>query len=121
MLNSDQEPIFTTDRFADRCVIRVRGEVDIFSAPRLRGLIFETPTDSAVVVDLTDCRYVDSSVLNLLVQTYRSRGGHLTVRIPPHGAVRRIFEVSGLAEHFERQTQFDGIASAKSKNRHACR
>ena len=55
-----------------------------------------------VVVDLADVHFIDSSGVSLLVQAKQrieSQGGRFVLRRPAH-RVKRVLEVSGLAEMF---------------------
>lgn len=87
----------------------VRGEVDIASAPRLherlsRAIEIEELDRQEVLIDLTDVTFIDSSGLGVLVnarQRAKARGVRLELVLPV-GPARFPFEVTGLAELFDR-------------------
>lgn len=86
-------------------VIEVRGEVDLYSSPRMRQAIVErasarTPT---VVVDLSSVQYMDSSGVATLVEGLQlSRGYGGAFRLAGlGGAVREVFKFAKLEKVFE--------------------
>jgi anti-sigma B factor antagonist len=67
--------------------IRVRGDLDITTAPALRDLALSVLRDGAtrLVVDCIDLTFIDSAGLNVLVQAHRAaraQRGTLTIRRP---------------------------------------
>jgi anti-sigma B factor antagonist len=97
------EPDFSTEitQDAGRTVIHVRGEIDIATCERLRDAIepFMAPQQS-IVLDLSEVQFMDSSMLNLLVQA-RGRltadGGSLILRNPSPVA-RQLLSLGGLQD-----------------------
>lgn len=86
-------------------VIEVGGALDLYTAPelkeRLRGVI--EGGKSAVVVDLSEAAFVDSTTLGVLVaaaRRLRSAGGALAL-VCPQPSVRKAFDVTGLDRVFE--------------------
>jgi anti-sigma B factor antagonist len=82
--------------------VSVCGELDQGTAPELRTVLGETlgtPT-VAVLVDLSDCEFIDSTGLSLLVEAKR----RLTEERRPFGVccpdadVRRLLELTGIDE-----------------------
>jgi len=84
--------------------IYLQGEVDSYSAPRVRNIL-ETLTESqqpTVLIDLTGLEYIDSAGLGVLVAALKvvnDRDGALAiVGLTP--AVARVFRVPGLDSLF---------------------
>jgi anti-sigma B factor antagonist len=82
--------------------VAVRGELDLFSAPALerhvRALLADGHT--ALVVDLCETEFMDSSGIGALVNSMRATqraGGELSVRCPA-GTLTRVFEITGLSD-----------------------
>jgi anti-sigma B factor antagonist len=81
-----------------RAVVRVAGEIDIATTPRLRAALDQAAGAAPleVWVDLSDVGFMDSTGLNALLD--------LAERVPrlalicPEGNVRRIFDIAGLAD-----------------------
>ena len=92
-------------RLQGAVVVAIHGELDIYTAPGLRGLLHDIIEDQGnltVVVDLARMTFIDSSGLSALVgalKSIRSRGGELTLANPTRGTLRA-FEISGLNRIF---------------------
>lgn len=88
----------------DCAVLRVAGEVDVYTAPRLRERMIHLVDNGAlyVIADLREVTFLDSTGLGVLVgslKRLRARQGSLTLVI---GADRilRIFWITGLHHVF---------------------
>lgn len=85
-------------------VIRIEGEVDLYSSPQARKVILEEAAKAppGLVVDLTGVSYMDSSGLATLVeglQAIEKRGGRL-VLCGMQPIVREVFELTHLDSVF---------------------
>ena len=78
-------------------IVRVRGELDLYTAPEFeRALEQNRAADGRVVVDLSECTFIDSTGLGILVKADR-RGDPDALLIVANGVeVLRAFKVSGL-------------------------
>jgi len=85
--------------------IRVRGELDMSTAPELSARLVEAGNDGAsdVTLDLSAVSFLDSSAIGALIaagQELRAQGR--TLRIGPRSAiVSRVLEITGLTEDSE--------------------
>ena len=82
--------------------VRVEGEVDLSSAPALTEALDAAlaETVGAFVIDLCDVEFFDSTGITALLRARAILGREereLVIVCPP-GAVRRIFELAGVAE-----------------------
>ena len=86
-------------------VIAVRGELDLSTAPELEGPLDEAVSagDDAVLVDLTECEFIDSTGIALIVRAWqqldRAADGEGTGRVvicSYNDQVRRVLEITGL-------------------------
>jgi anti-sigma B factor antagonist len=81
-------------------VVSVTGEVDLATAPALERALYGLPEDGvgSVIVDLTDCSFMDSSGLHLLTRTQRrfDRAGGRVAVVSANRNVLRIFEITRL-------------------------
>jgi anti-anti-sigma factor len=80
-------------------VIRVRGELDIESAPDLeRALLRSRPAGQRVVVDLTELKFMDSTGLRVLLRARAAaEEGRWEINlrnVPP--TIRRLFDMTGV-------------------------
>jgi len=88
-------------RTADGCtVVAVSGDVDISTSPELRSALAEVTRSGAraVVVDLTDVPFLDSTALGVLVGAYtalRNNGGRLAM-VNDHEGVLKVLRITAL-------------------------
>ena len=94
-------------------LVRVSGEVDLATAPKLCAVLEDVIVDQgnlSVTVDLGEVTFMDSSGLNALVSALKhlpDRNGHLMLA-RPSAMTMRLFELTGL------DTVYDVIANDHS-------
>jgi anti-anti-sigma factor len=80
----------------------LRGEHDLSTAEIVQPALEKAMADSSVMVDLSACTFVDSSVITWLIraaQTLEARSERLVLVIPrDQAAVARVAEITHLAE-----------------------
>jgi anti-anti-sigma factor len=106
--STDVPPAFEleTEQLADdSVVIRVRGELDLANAGAVESaLLGQAASDPArVIVDLSECTFVDSSGLRSLIVGHRvltteAGATSLPVVIRPESHVSRLLEMTGMDE-----------------------
>lgn len=89
---------------ADVSVLSVRGEVDVYSAPTLRDNLTELREAGAeaVVVDLTEVAFLDSTGLGALIGARteaESSGGRLAI-VCTNDRILKLFTITGLDSVF---------------------
>ena len=86
-----------------RRIVSIRGELDLQSGQAARRVL-ETaaPDDRALVIDLTECTFIDSSGLASLIETSRVRGPERApvVVCEPGGAVAQLIALTGVDRVF---------------------
>ncbi len=100
---SDGRPQFQveiTQRSDTGALLRLAGEVDLYTAPQLDERLAAVIAEGAlhVVLDLTDVSFFDSTTLGVLVRAITAlqpAGGELHL-ICPNENLRRIIEITGL-------------------------
>lgn len=85
-------------------VLSVKGEVDVYTAPRLRERLVELVTDGKrkIVVDLEGVDFLDSTGLGVLVgglKRLRSNDGEMTL-VSTQSRILKVFEITGLTKVF---------------------
>jgi anti-sigma B factor antagonist len=80
--------------------VSVTGELDQGTAPELRGVLAEALGDdpASVLIDLSDCNFIDSTGLSLLVEAKRrlaDESRRFGVCCPDED-VRRLLELTGI-------------------------
>ena len=81
-------------------VVALRGELDLFTAPRFQEALLESFEHGArrVVVDLAEVTFVDSTALGVLIgaaKRLQRAQGSLGIVCPP-GSIRRLLELTSL-------------------------
>ena len=85
-------------------VLAVKGEVDVYSAPRLREKLVELVSQGhrQIVVDLEGVDFLDSTGLGVLVgglKRLRSHDGDLSL-VCTQARILKVFEITGLTRVF---------------------
>lgn len=92
------------DSDAEKCVVTLEGEIDVYTAPRLKDSLVDVIEGgcSFVIIDMGNVAFIDSSGLGVLVGALRRAKEH-------SGAVRlvctrdnilKIFRITGLDKVF---------------------
>ena len=84
--------------------VRLLGELDMSTAPRLKDELSRLAADGAttVTVDLSDLAFIDSTGLTVLItglKRFRQEGGDMMLRSPTP-ATRKVLEITGLTDVF---------------------
>lgn len=93
----------SVEREPDATVVKVEGEVDLYSVPHVRTLLWDAfdAESRTVSVDLSQVSFIDSSGLGLLVGAQRKaelREVAFTIR-RPSPPVFKVLEITGLVSH----------------------
>jgi anti-sigma B factor antagonist len=93
-------------------VVTMRGEHDLSTQPQLARAFQLAAAHSNVVVDLSECSFIDSTVIQEFIETsetVRASGEKVVLVIPPEQAqVVRIAQLAGLAQIFELHESTEG-------------
>jgi anti-anti-sigma factor len=97
-------------------IITLVGEHDLSTRADIRETLARVGDEANVLVDLSDCSFIDSTVIGALVvafQTLAERGLRLELAIPPEAAaVHRVAKVAGLTTFLAiHETRSAGVAS----------
>ena len=81
-------------------VVALSGELDLSTIPRMEPALLEQIRQrTAVLVDLTDLSFIDSSGIGVLIRAFReSNGNPMHVLVGPGSQVERVFQVAGMAD-----------------------
>src|SRR5205809_5392402 len=102
-------------------VIDVRGEIDMYTAPRLRELLIDLVSQGSyqLVVNLDEVGFLDSTGLGVLVgglRRVRAHDGSLDL-VCTRERILRIFRVTGLTEVFGIYQTVDQAIAARKGHR----
>ncbi|BCJ32719.1 anti-sigma-B factor antagonist [Actinocatenispora thailandica] len=106
-----------TGTVADRTILRVTGEIDVYTAPRLRQRLVQLVEDGArhLVVDLGGVEFLDSTGLGVLVgglKRMRALSGSFAL-VCDQERILKIFRITGLDRIFTIvPTEQDALAVA---------
>lgn len=97
-------------------VLAVQGEVDVYTAPRLRERLVELVSQGTqrVVVDLEAVDFLDSTGLGVLVgglKRLRSHDGDLSL-VCTQPRILKVFEITGLTKVFAIHDSVDAATAA---------
>ena len=82
---------------AKSAVVRVTGELDLATVPQLERALAERPEGAAVlVIDLSDCTFVDSTCVRLLVGVATESAGGKTAIVATDPGILRVLEITAL-------------------------
>ncbi len=93
-------------------VVSLAGEVDLYNADEVREALLEACAEDSepVVVDLEHVRFIDSTVLGVLIEARSKLADQDGFRLASPGLEpRRALEISGLDRHF---LVYDTVAEA---------
>lgn len=105
--------IGVTDTGGVSVIVAVNGELDLYTAPKLRECLDELILGgtAVIIVDLEEVGFMDSSGLNVLVgslKRLRVSGGELRL-VCTKARLLKLFEITGLTSSF---AIFDSVAQA---------
>jgi anti-sigma B factor antagonist len=92
------------DRDGDQCVATLKGEIDVYTAPRLKDALVEQIEAGCVhlLLDMEDVAFIDSSGLGVLVGVLRrakERSGAVRLVCTKEN-ILKIFRITGLDKVF---------------------
>jgi len=92
-------------------VLTLRGEIDVYTAPRLRQAIVDLVDGGAshIVVDMERVDFLDSTGLGVLVdgmKRVKSRDGTLAI-VATQDKILKIFDITGLNRAFSLHSSVD--------------
>ncbi|WP_174735202.1 anti-sigma factor antagonist [Mesobacillus harenae] len=92
--------------------IKVVGEIDAYTAPKLRETLFPISEKAGVkmVVNLSEVSYMDSTGLGVFVGVFknvRAQGGEFKL-VGLSERLQRLFEITGLADIIDINSQIEG-------------
>ena len=106
----------STREVGGRTVVAVGGEIDVYTAPRLRDTITELVAGGSydLIIDMEEVEFLDSTGLGVLVgglKKVRAHDGSLQL-ICNQDRLLKIFRITGLAKVFTIHASLDSGAPA---------
>jgi len=120
MFSDDNYRQFATVREDGPCgvVLHVFGDVDLSTAGDLEDAIDEIAMGGdSLLVDLSRCRYLDSSGLTALLHARALLGTRLTILVNSKSQIRRVMQLVGFDEIFNVVTELHtGVETLRIEN-----
>jgi anti-sigma B factor antagonist len=81
-------------------IVALAGELDLSTLPRMEVSLWEQLDQRrAVLVDLSDLTFIDSSGIGALIEAFQSTNGRpMGLLIGPDSQVERVFGIAGIAD-----------------------
>lgn len=107
----------STHTVGDRTVVQVGGEIDVYTAPKLREQLVELVNDGSyhLIVDMEGVEFLDSTGLGVLVgglKRVRAHDGSLRL-VCTQERILKIFRITGLTKVFPIHTTVDEAVTAR--------
>ena len=88
---------------ASAAIVTLGGDHDVASRDSIAEAFSVASTGRDLLVDLTDCTFIDSTIIKLLLQTMRALEENdarleIVIDIESHGHVARVAELMGIAD-----------------------
>jgi anti-sigma B factor antagonist len=75
--------------------VRIAGELDLATVGELERVLEATDTSKPLVIDLTECSFLDSSAVRVLIQAANNaEGGGLVSVVAPSPGIRKTLEIA---------------------------
>jgi anti-sigma B factor antagonist len=106
-----------TGTVGDASLLSLRGEIDVYTAPRLRQAIIDLVEGGAtrIVVDMEKVDFLDSTGLGVLVgglKRVRVKDGSLSI-VTTQDKILKIFDITGLNRVFAIHPSIDAAVAAE--------
>src|ERR1700739_3942381 len=106
----------STRTIGDRTVVEVGGEIDVYTAPKLREQLVELVNDGSyhLVVDMEGVDFLDSTGLGVLVgglKRVRAHEGSLSL-VCTQARILKVFEITGLTKVFDIYPSIDAATAS---------
>jgi anti-anti-sigma factor len=79
----------------DTIVVTLSGEHDLSTQARLLEALSDAREEPKVIVDLTPCEFLDSTIIRVLVRARQGRTQQVAIVAPGGGYVQRILQLAG--------------------------
>lgn len=110
-----EPPVKGVDRRDGVVVVQLAGELDLYNAREVRETLLACCEEEPgrLVVDLAEVRFVDSTVLGVLIEARSRLADRQSFLLASPGAeTRRALEISGLDRHFTIHDSVDGALAS---------
>ena len=107
--------VTTIPHDAGRSIVRVRGDLDLATCSQLEAALSEAPEGEHVVVDLTDCGFLDSAAVRVVLagaERAAASGGQISLVVTDPG-VLRVLEIVNAEARMPIHSTVDAATAAQ--------
>lgn len=77
-------------------VLHVFGDADIATAPELESSLGEIDSSLPVIVNLAECRFIDTTAISVLIRAFKRLGNRFRIVVAPQSHVERVLKITHL-------------------------
>jgi anti-anti-sigma factor len=77
-------------------VLHVFGDADIATASELENSINGIDSSLPLIVDLSECRFIDTTAISVLIRAFKRIGDLLRIIVAPQSHVERVLKITHL-------------------------
>ncbi len=78
-------------------ILHVFGDADIATAPELETSINEIYSSLPLIVDLSECRFIDTTAISVLIRAFKRLGNLFRIVVTPQSHVDRVLTITHLS------------------------
>jgi anti-anti-sigma factor len=103
--------VFEISPLVDQAGLKLAGELDLGTVPRLKEALLDFASTDGVRLDLSELTFLDSTGLHTILALARSRRGDgSVVLLNPSPAVMRVLEIVDIHRHALIEVQSSSVA-----------
>ena len=76
--------------------MHVFGDADIATAPEFETSINEIDSSLPLIIDLSECRFIDTTAISVLVRSFKRLGDNFRLVVTPQSHVERVLKITHL-------------------------
>lgn len=107
MTPADEFDVRMTTARTGATVLHVKGDLDLATAPALGSVIGEVGMPTHLVIDLTECGFLDSSGMRVLAVAHRDAPGARMDLVTTDAGILRALEIARLDTMFRIHASLD--------------
>jgi len=95
-------------------ILHVFGDADIATAPELENSINEIDTGLPLIVDLSECGFIDTTAISVLVRAFKRLGDMFRIVVTPRSHIERVLDITRLPAIISVSSSLEEALSARN-------
>lgn len=92
---------FVHDKVPSADIVHVFGDVDLSTSQEFENALTRASrAGSPLIIDLSECRFIDSSAIAVMIRTHERLGSDLRLVVPDAGNIARVLSICKLDDVF---------------------